>query len=662
MKKFFSILLSCAMLINVGIVAMADDGEATQSTNLFAEWGGFENNPTLTTTTVDEVAYATSVGGNITVKSSYVTSDYVRIYGLTTEKAYEGTYSLKVRQAASYAPKIIANGLETGAFYKLSAKFQMAGTNSRKLGFVTYNNASSTKSGVYAVKFDEEEKVSEFKDSYKTYPSGGIYGSETVQPSYWNEIAEYFYIPAGSSATKDVSFGFAIGAKDTFYVDDIRLEKIGTAGTIDGKNIIKKPTSGNSTYQYTLSEDSVFDISDVALVGDYGEAVTFDETTGTLTVTPEATGTITLGITKTVGTETLLTSKEIEIHDCVAASQDNMLLGGDFETEGDLAYALSEQAYSGITYSYNTDTAYCGSASLLVNQPKNYYPLTFKTTLDRGKVYKLTAYALAAEDSASDKVNLRVLRSKSAEGSGAQSIYTYGTDGTQYDAENVYRGSNSTTLSTENWTKFERYIYVSENVTADSINAYIGLASATYNKGISYYIDDVSLVEVGELTGTNCVLIPAEGSVTEPYAFGDGFDIALYAEATGVSVEDDVLTVSSEAVAGSTVSLQVRSGEQVIARKVIMLLDASGVFVEVSDDGSTYKAYVKESVSASGKLLMAKYGTAFEDVATTDSTDKGDYWQISKTSELTSGTYKFMLWDGFDNMKPLANVETVTVD
>ena len=140
-------------------------------------------------------------------------------------------------------------------------------------------------------------------------------------------------------------------------------------------------------------------------------------------------------------------------------------------------------------------------------------------------------------------------------------------------------------------------------------------------------------------------------------------DVELISEHGGaVAFENGTLTVSPAATGliKLGVRMTVNGVADVILPKEIVLFDGTGKCIDLSDDG-TYRAYVKKNVASSGKLLVAKYGTAFEGVETTNSTDMGDYWTISKTADLTNGTYKFMLWDGFDNMKPIAGVETVAV-
>ena len=668
MKKLFSILLTLAMLLNVGIVVMADE----IGVNLFADWGGFENNPTITLKTGTE--YATKVGDNITVKSSYV-GDKVNIFGLTDEAKKNGTYSLKIQLTAQYSPKITAT-VDTGAFYKLSADFMMAGSNSRTIGFNTYNNQATASTGVYAVKFDDEGKVSSFKDSYQKYPTKGIWGSETVQPQYWNNIEEYFYIPASSSATKSVPFGMGIASKDTFYVDNICLEKIGTGGSINGANTITKSASDSVTYQYTVSDDSVYDISDVALVGDYGDAVRFDNTTGELTVTPEApVGTIQLAITKTVvSTETVFASKDIVIEENLAESPNNLIAGGTFEDDS-YKTAMAEQAWTHASFdeSPTTEAKHNGQYSLKIYQPTSYYPATFKAPLERGGIYKFTAYVKALEGNDINKANLVV---RSGEFSNRQDKYRVyelqdGTlDGTLNNAGDLYGTKNKATFNTSDFVKFERYFYVTDSINVDTFTGYIGIRhngsgnAADFN----YYVDDVSLIKVGEAKlSVDAKYVDGAGTVN--YSFtsdvaADNAVVALKEEKAGVTYADGTITIAADTEPG-VITLQVKEDSTVIAKKDIVLFDEAGeVYIKTADSATgavKYNAYVKESVHASGTLLNAKYGTAFESVASYNSVDMGDFWKIEQSFTLGDGTYKFMLWDGIGTMIPIAEAYEVEV-
>ncbi len=676
MKKVFSILLTLAMLINVGIVAMADDGETTP-VNLWEAWGNFDSVEPTSTATYNDVDYITKIGDLSTTITS-VTNN--KILMQLSSEAYHGDSgkSLHVSQlATSSSPTIsgiTAENSAVGDLYKISA-------------YVKRNNTRSTTTFGFTVRTSGDPALAvtgwnengTMKTAIKSYSKDNATpkaGTITLETTDWLYAEGYFYMVKDA----DTLLGFANGKfAGNYFIDDIKLEKVGSNGTIDsedGNYTIKKSRTADVTANFSYTGyEKIAATSEIALAEAY-TGVSIEN--GVLTVTPEAeAGTIQLVINKTLaGTETAIATREVVIEENLAESPNNLIVGGTFETEDYEGYT-GTQAYSHATVVGATDeAAYSGSKSLKVQNPDPFYPVTFKVDLDKGAVYKFTAYVKLTADSnaVSQGVNLTAVPGRQMDGNASRylGVYTFGTNGTKYDAGYAYRTSNKTTgLSTTDWTKFERYIYVSDETAADSegkVTTYIGIKH-TQEVAFNCYLDDVSLIKLGEFAGADGIDIPADSTSATytftPVAEGD-YTVALKEDYEGATIADNALTVTSSAASGSAY-VQVKSGTQVIAEKEVALFDETGVVSSIGTPGSTgstlYNARVSKTAAATKPaLLIANYGTsgtAFNKVSINNFQEMNGCWKLKSYYTISKGTNKFMVWDGITTMKPLADAATV---
>ena len=229
MKRVFSILLTLAMLLNVGIVAMA----STTETNLFT-WGDFET--TLAVTNSTAAGYETEIsklGSDISTSKNNITNARAKILGQvadpTDTDASDGTNTvLKLSGMRYYAVAFKGNDLETGSLYKFSADVMLE--SDIVVSGTTYNDIAvwtTSDSGVYGVKtWTDDEIAATLKNTYSaSATSGNSVGATTVNATSFTPVEAYFYVPSSSSATKDVSFGFVLNSKvssgKNFYVDNM---------------------------------------------------------------------------------------------------------------------------------------------------------------------------------------------------------------------------------------------------------------------------------------------------------------------------------------------------------------------------------------------------------------------------------------------------------
>ena len=674
MKKLFSILLTLAMLLNVGIVVMAAD------TGLFT-WGDFETALSVTNSTASGYTDQISkLGSDISTSKNNITKSRARILGQVEDPTNAENTVLKLSGMAYYAVAFKGNDLETGSLYKFSADVMLE--NNIVVSSTTYNDIAvwtTSNSGVYGVSaWEEDGSAKTLKNTYgEDITTSKAVGKTTVNATEFTPVEAYFYVPSSSSATKDVSFGFTFNSKvqagKNFYVDNMSLVKVGSVGAIEGVEKITKPGTGKADVTTDLTytgADKLATKGDIALAADYTGVSVVD---GVLTVTSDAqAGTITVQIVKS---DLVIATKDIVIEENLAESPNNLIVGGTFEDDSYKA-ALSPQAWKHASFdeSPTTEAKHNGQYSLKIYQPMSYYPATFKAPLERGGIYKFTAYVKALEGNDINKANLVV---RSGEFSTRQDKYRVyelqdGTlDGILNNAGDLWGTSNKTTFNTSDFIKFERYFYVTDYIDVDAFTGYIGIRhngaedKATFN----YYIDDVSLIKVGEAKlSVDANYVDVGETLNYNFASAvtaDNAVVALKEEKPGVTYENGVITVTNEATPG-VITLQVKEGSTVLAKKDIVLFDGSGqTYVKTADSATgavTYNAYVKESVKASGTLLSAKYGTAFESVASYSSVDMGDFWKIEQSFTLGNGTYKFMLWDGIGTMKPITDAYEVVVN
>lgn len=639
--------------------------------------------------TGDLVTNSNGVGTGVTGSSvKALWPQHQAIEGYSTE-SYCGERSLHIKKTGTsavspYYGVYFQTTLDRGNLYKFSAWVKLADTATATKAVLR----ATTKTGDYSsgndIKILSENSFDNLISAEKyDFASEAVEFSKTE----WRKIEKTFYIAnSESSATLTAYYGLAYsGGVLDYYIDEVVIEKVADINIV-GSDKLTAPTEGSVTAEYSMNEESGLLTSDITLKEEY-EGVTLEN--GVLTITPEiTTGEIVLNVVKS---DIVVAEKVIDVHNCVAAASENILTGGDFEETGEYIYLNPEDTESKIIqiegnavesiYARNaiikgyTTESYCGNQALHIEQASNavYYPISFKANLQKGDIYKFTAYVKLAENSTNSNANLLVTTNRSDHSSGnGVVILKDGTLNNVYGAgspfETGYAGNHSA-FSKSEWTKIERTIFVSGAAVSDEITVWMGLV---HMGGVfDYYIDDVSLVKVGEAKIDGADFIDIADEKTENYTFvsdvtAEGAVISLKEAVAGVTYADGVLTVTSDASEGS-VTLQAVIGDRVVATKEIALFKGD-VFMNFADDGAgnvSVDVYVKDTKMVNGaEMILAKYsGKALESAqkVTAINSDKGDYNKISYNSELKSGNYKLMLWDGLNGMKPITDAKEFSV-
>ncbi len=687
MKKLFSILLTLAMLLNVGIVAMAADvGEVVLSLDFETESTNLTYNSSKTKITgIDGI-----------VKTYLVGSSW--IVGYEPEGHDGSTKSIRVNNSRSdgyYGVCFESDDLETGAIYEFSAWVKTTKKDSGQLAITTASEvrdayAVSTKSNNVVTKVGNRWRTNDNNTVSNT--AGGV-TAISASANTWTEFKGEFLIPFENETTsKTAAFAFT-GLDGEFLVDDVCIKKTGSF-SINGDSEIVKPVGDNvSTATYTVSTDTlgVGDVSDLELIGDYGTSVEISPE-GVLTVKPDvAVDTITLGIYVPLhgssgNTPTLMATKEIRVKDCQANAEGNLLTFGCFEKPADLEeLAPASIFYDDVTngklplvveHVNDPDQAYCGNGSILVKNQRTYHPANFKATLKEGSVYKFRAYIKIAEGSY-DKlksVSLYANTTQNAEGSPTRwkGVYVFDEEGAKHDAGYDYNTKYTTAISFDKYVKFERYIYVSDELDANEngeATVYIGIKHTNEGKLINYYLDEVSLIKVGEFDGADGIDIPAD-STNETYTFikeagiEDDVTVGLKADYEGVSFDAGALTVGSTAAPGR-VYVQAKIGDVIIAEKEVALFDGTGVLYSNGEVGSNTLFTMRVSKTASPLnpvFLLANYGssgTAYKKVSVNNLQSMDGCWEFKGYVSTSTGTNKVMIWNGINTMIPVTNAVEV---
>ncbi len=296
---------------------------------------------------------------------------------------------------------------------------------------------------------------------------------------------------------------------------------------------------------------------------------------------------------------------------------ENLIQGGDFETTGDLVYSDStitgisgssiDKAYASAAIVGYSDVAHSGTHSLEISQ-KTYYPLTFKTTLQKGKAYKFAAYVKLKDNSGATKGNLLVATQKSTVVSG-NGLYILEDGAVKYDAGYAYETSAPLTeFSKTSWTKFEKTFYVSDSVSTDTVTAYIGIKSRTVDKTFNYYIDDVSLEEVEpQITiadgysrvyaakGKDMVYTYKAESV---FVSQEGIAWTVEGDATAVSISGGSLTVGEAASGTITItaaSTDIVTGAAVACTKEVEIVPFTADNITVNVNGKALDGFSVEN-------------------------------------------------------------------
>ena len=249
----------------------------------------------------------------------------------------------------------------------------------------------------------------------------------------------------------------------------------------------------------------------------------------------------------------------------------NCFVGCDFEDAGDFVYGTGTYSENIIGIENNSVVAtwpqhayimgyapesHAGAKALHIKNVNPYYPVTFKADLDRGALYKVSAWVKAANGE--PKMNWAVT-TQDWEWSEGEDVYISndGNFDNMYKAESIWGNfaNNVVSVTGNEWTKIERILYVAESGSNSAISVWIGLAS--YQSGFEYYIDDVVLEKI-EIHGAGVITIPQDGIIRVGYNLA-GADILENQEITlkeaypGVSIENGVLSVTNEANEGTIV-------------------------------------------------------------------------------------------------------------
>ena len=668
-KKVFALLLSAIMSVNLGMMVYADEGAATE--NCFVG-GDFE-------TTGDFVygsgAYSeTKIGiKNNSVVATWPQHAYIMDY---TTESHGGNKALHIKNVNPYYPVTFKANLDRGALYKVSAWVKAVG------GEPKMNWAVTTKNWTWSGGEDVYISNANFNNMYKAESIWGDFANNVVSVTgnKWTKIERILYVTeSGSNSTISAWMGLASYQSGfEYYIDDVVLEKIG----IRGATFVTIPQEGSVNVNYEIVGADYFENQEITLKETY-PGVSIEN--GVLNVTSEAIGgTIVLCMKKTFnGEEKIMAQYNVDLHKCAAVSAENIFKGGNFEDEGNFIYVNDK--ITGIEnnsvvatwpqHAYILGYApekYCGDKALHIKNVNPYYPVTFKADLNRGALYKVSAWVKSA--TGEHKLNWAVT-TKSWDWSGGKNIYISdeGNFDNMYSAESIFGefANHFVSVNDNEWTKIERTFYVTESGNNTTISAWIGLAS--YQSGFEYYIDDVILEKLSEvkIEGADSIDIPNSDSIVSEYRVNnaDAYDkIVLDKEYEGVSFDNGVLTISQSAKKGIVTLNAVKTigtDEIVIAKKNVALFDEKGTFVNVEDttEGQKIMIGIKDAktIEEGAVLYMARYEKEILAEVKSVSLDEfdGKSYIIDNIS-LGVGANKIMIWSKLNTMKPLC--ENVSIE
>ncbi len=215
-----------------------------------------EGTSTVSGTTITKITYDDVVIERNKNSSNY----YSEISGYSTDAANSGSKSLKLGypKYGHAGVSFQATGLEKGAVYKLSAYVKLDASTSAKATGVA--NMSTITTGVYYVdrKADGTFAFPERSGTTATATSGGVTAT-SVSDSAFTLVEREFYIPDTTSAPTTVKFAIVGIASNKnaivyYYVDDVKLEKVGEAAlTVVGDESIEIPKAdqGSVSVQYS---------------------------------------------------------------------------------------------------------------------------------------------------------------------------------------------------------------------------------------------------------------------------------------------------------------------------------------------------------------------------------------------------------------------------
>ena len=665
-KKFFALLLSVIMSVNLGMMVYADEGAATE--NIF-KGGNFEDK--------GDFIYANDKITGIENNSvAAIWSQHAYIMGYTNE-SHGGDKALHIKNVNAYYPVTFKADLDRGALYKVSAWVKAANGEPKMNWAVTTQDWEWSEGEDVYISNDGN-----FNNMYKAESIWGNFANNVVSVTgnEWTKIERILYVTeSGSNSTFSAWMGLASYQSNfEYYIDDVVLEKIG----IRGATFVTIPQEGSVNVNYEIVGADYFENQEITLKETY-PGVSIEN--GVLNVTSEAIGgTIVLCVKKTLnGEEKVMAQYNVDLHKCVAASAENIFKGGSFEDEGDFIYVNDK--ITGIEnnsvvatwpqHAYILGYApekYCGDKALHIKNVNAYYPVTFKADLDRGALYKVSAWVKAANGE--PKMNWAVT-TQDWEWSEGEDVYISndGNFNNMYKAESIWGNfaNNVVSVTGNEWTKIERILYVTGSGSNSTISAWIGLAS--YQSEFEYYIDDVVLEKLSEvkIEGADSIDIPDSDSTASEYSVNnvDAYDkIVLDKEYEGVSFENGVLTISKSAKKGIVTLNAVKTAgtdEIVIAKKNVALFDEKGIFVNVEDTTEGQKIMIgikgAKTIEEGAVLYMARYEKEILAEVKSVSLDEfdGKSYIIDNIS-LGVGANKIMIWSKLNTMKPLC--ENVSIE
>ena len=294
---------------------------------------------------------------------------------------------------------------------------------------------------------------------------------------------------------------------------------------------------------------------------------------------------------------------------------ENLIQGGTFENvtesdftkSGDKITAVANNSvyvnWKGTSWILGlADESFSGDKALHILQTGGYYPVTFKANLERGAVYKFSAYIKCADPASSFNANLCATTPNSntsgwSNGTDIKTIRYNDRDGA-YKIENPWSttvAGERVTISGTEWTLVERIICVEKSAdenAAKTITAYMGLAHSETSQS-EYYIDDVSLVKL-DPTISICdgysKVYAAKGKTmsytyrVQNYHFTQGEILwSLEGDTENVSINGGTLTVGEEASGNIKVIASLPDGTAACSKDVeIVPFTANNIAVNVN--------------------------------------------------------------------------------